>query len=29
MTGLEIPLWIVLLLLAALYTLLGLRWGRE
>jgi hypothetical protein len=29
MSGLEIPLWIVLLLLAALYTLLGLRWRRE
>ena len=29
MTGIEIPMWIVLLLLALLYTLLGLRWRRE
>jgi len=29
MTGLEVPMWVVLLLLAALYTLLGLRWRRE
>jgi len=29
MTGPELPLWIVLLLLALLYTLLGLRWRRE
>jgi len=29
MTGLEIPMWVVLLLLAAFYTVLGLHWGRE
>lgn len=29
MTGLEIPMWLVLLVLAALYTLMGLHWGRE
>jgi len=29
MTGLEIPMWVVLLVLAALYTVLGLRWRRE
>jgi hypothetical protein len=29
MTGLEIPMWAVLLVLAALYTFLGFRWGRE
>jgi hypothetical protein len=28
-TGLEVPMLVVLLLLAALYTLLGLHWGRE
>ena len=29
MTGVEVPLWLVLLMLAGLYTLLGLRWERE
>lgn len=29
MTGLEIPMWLVLLVLAVLYTLLGLRWEPE
>jgi len=29
MTGLEVPMWVVLLLLAALYALLGLPWRRE
>ena len=29
MTGLEVPMWVVLLLVAVLYTLLGLRWRRE
>jgi len=29
MTGLEVPMWVVLLLVALLYTLLGLRWRRE
>ena len=26
MTGVEVPLWLVLLMLAGFYTLLGLRW---
>jgi len=29
MTGLEVPMLVVLLLLAALYTLLGLHWEWE
>ena len=29
MTGFEVPMWVVLLLVAVLYTLLGLRWRRE
>lgn len=29
MTGIEIPMLVVLLLLALLYTLLGLHWERE
>jgi hypothetical protein len=28
-TGIEIPMLVVLLLLALLYTLLGLHWERE
>ena len=26
MTGVEVPLWLVLLMLAGFYTLLGLHW---
>jgi len=29
MTGIEIPLWLVLLLLAGFYTLMGVGWRRE